>query len=788
MNDEYRFLQGQQLMKNSFYRFFTRPYESEVKTACNYMLTRHFCLVFTVQLMVGCTLLPIIKPIPELASIQNQRAASAEIALAEIEEIDTLIKLDNRLLSEEIEKKLQSHAMSSGRFSFRNLNLNFARQHVSIKTILDIIDAQGNEISALTSGEILLDFNASGLEWLPRFSQLDISSKNFIFDDNSYAEPVEELRLAILQELNSYFTETIIEQKINIIPLNAAPLGEIQVGALLPGFSNSPALQTEALRGVFMIAGSAMLIDSSITAIALDMTFIPDLSTCPADVTVSRAEFAGAVESREPVGILRNIKDAESIGYFYSEISGAQRPLTIIHYWFADGLPVAVEELAVGPSERWRTWSTSGSDNSKTDHLEVLVVEKQSGCILHSQSIRRLESEPIFTLIGETEAKRNFMSFSDEFKARTADFSISGDVPGIALIEVRRQFLRDVLQASLADLDIDAKFDSDALAALNYSARLKMFKTEDTICELSSCPAATVCKTNITQCTRLRDTRDCSSCLFRNPLNNRCVREATDPLCEASRNRQNAKYETERTACIANAEALRLECEELNAQALRSCQMESMFEDSSCELTKANLDALKKMGTIASINALSSASGGLSANFSNFRIKRELTALKLDMTLKSDLRLDGKLNVNPGDIAHPITKCIAAWSAPFKSRFATTPTVNNMLSSFEPLGNTLVANWSGFGLTISTKPTPFESVFVSNPQLLANCKIGLTVRKVEQAVVGQESGFFQGQLDLEIQPLPTKIYLAPATIKFDNNVYSADARISTENLRYDIDG
>ena len=180
-------------MKNCFYRFFTGQPDSEERTVCTYMLTRHFCLVFAVQLMVGCTLLPMVKPIPELASIQSQRAASAEIALAEIEEIDTLIKLDNRWLSDEIENKLREHAISSGQYSFRNLNLNFARQHVSIKATLDISDAQGNVLSAMTSGEVLLDFNAGGLEWLPRFSQLNISSRDFIFNDSSYAEPVDEL-------------------------------------------------------------------------------------------------------------------------------------------------------------------------------------------------------------------------------------------------------------------------------------------------------------------------------------------------------------------------------------------------------------------------------------------------------------------------------------------------------------------------------------------------------------------------------------------------------------------
>jgi len=39
---------------------------------------------------------------------------------------------------------------------------------------------------------------------------------------------------------------------------------------------------------------------------------------------------------------------------------------------------------------------------------------------------------------------------------------------------------------------------------------------------------------------------------------------------------------------------------------------------------------------------------------------------------------------------------------------------------------------------------------------------------------------------LVIQALPTKIHLAPATIEFGNRVYSADAGLSAQQLRFDI--
>ncbi len=354
------------------------------------------------------------------------------------------------------------------------------------------------------------------------------------------------------------------------------------------------------------------------------------------------------------------------------------------------------------------------------------------------------------------------------------------------LIEVRRPFLLAVLQSSLADLNLDASFDSDSLSELQFSAQLQALDSKDIICEHRDCAPAPQCKINLIPCKRLRDTRNCSSCQFRNPLNNRCVSEAIDPLCEASRNRQNARYEAERNTCIAHAENAKRECDLLNAQAFESCQIESGFNESACEGVRAGLKALKKEEPLAQIEARTQTVGSLSVHFSNFLLEGDLQRLKLDLSLQSNFQLTGELNFNPVKETLPLAKCIAAWKAPFKSRFTSTPEINNLLSDLEQSTNMLTANWSGFGVTIETQPSPLESVFVDNPQLLASCNIGLTVSKVESLIEGDDAAFFRGQTELVIQPLPTKIHLGPATIEFGNTVYSADARLSAQQLRYDI--
>ena len=743
-------------------------------------------LIAGLQILTACSVFQKAEPLEELDSLRNQRSVNAMFAVLELEDVDTLIRLNNHRLATHFESVLKSQSELDDSFSIRTIKVSFNSQIIILDSIFNVSDEYGNTITAAATGDILLKYRGKGLEWRPRFRKLQIDATEFDYAGKRYTEADSALVQDVLRRLNSDFAGAVVNDNRNTIPLNPVPLGEIQVGATLPDFTESIAQATQPLRGVFMIAGSSLLIDSTETSIALDMTFIPDLSTCPADVTVSRSVFARDIDSREPVDIARNINSAADVGYFYSEIHGAKKPLTVIHYWFADGMPTTAQELMVGPSERWRTWSSRDTASNDASHWEVLVVEKESGCILASQSIRTFESETLITRVGPAQARQTFAELKEAFGRKTSGFTIVNEPPGIAQIEIRRPFLRDVLQASVADLTIDADFDGSGLSGLQFSAQLRAIDSSQIACERRDCPQVPVCKASLAQCKRLRDTRDCSSCQFRNPLNNRCVSQAVDPLCEAARKRQNARYDEERAACISQAESAKQECDRLNAQVLSSCQIESGLEESTCKSIKTSLQSLSPGAILAHVNAEARPSGTLHANFSHFNIEGDLDGLRLDLSLRSRLQMNGELRFEPTGQSKPLEKCIGAWKAPFRSRFISAPMMHNLVNNFDKASSILTARWSGFGITIDTQPSPLESIFVNSPQLLANCNIGLTVSQVEQAIKGDDADFFRGKTDLTIYPLPTKIHLTPASIGFGTMVYSSDAELSSGHLRYDI--
>jgi len=725
-------------------------------------------------------------PVTDDIVTPNQRAALANLQLARLESSDVLIKLDNGLLAAEITASLQQHLSQSSEFDFQNIKVKFKPQFIQLTTQLKVRDDAGNVLQAVATGEVKLEVSGDRLEWFPAYEQFKVTSSDFTFDQEIYAESVPQLDQQLLMRLNAQLIRSLREDPFNLINLQPVPLGEVEVGARLVSFDNATSVQSAALNGEFFVTGSAVLIEETMTSILLDLSFVPDLAVCPADIRVSRAVFSREIEAREPVDITGNLDSVENMHFFYSEISGASRPMTIIHYWFADGQPVAVKELAVGPSQRWRTWSAREDAIESATHWRVLVVEKESGCILHSKSIRTLDTDNPVTVVNSDLPLDVFAHYLAAFNHKTADFPSHESGQGKVSMHVRREYIGQVFQSAISDLQIETAFDQTDLSATQYASDLLPFDVKDIVCEDQKCSNPLVCSVNVAHCKRLRDTRECSSCLFHNPLNNRCLHTAEDPICVAAKNRQNTIYQQDREACIAAAENSRNDCQQLSAQIAQSCEIETRVEKSACEASKAEINSMKPGSVLARVSADSHVIGQLSMLFSNFKISGDFLQLQQNVTLKSNINIKGQLDFEPDNTDWLLSNCINAWSGPFNNRAISSTPLNSMLTTLDSDDDVFTATWSGIVLPLKMTSSPLESAFVSNPQLLAGCSLGLTVGKVEQAIVGQNADFFTGSLNLIIQPLPTKMKLSSARIQLANQVYVGAAKISEDFVSYEL--
>ena len=642
-------------------------------------------------------------------------------------------------------------------------------------------------MSANLNGDAILTFSGNQLNWLPRFDQLEVLDSGFEFEGQTYSEAKGELEDMLLHRVNSEVADAVIVAGRNVVQINPLRLGQIEVGAALTNFPDVASTKTHALGGVFTVAGSSILVDRGVTSIAADLGFIPNISDCPADLQVSRSTFARQIINREPVGITRLLDEQVAVSHFFTEISGATRPTAVVHYWFADGNPVELEELSVEPSYRWRTWSSMSIDPKLASNWEVIVVEKETGCILHSLAIRTDPAVALTPVLEEPAADpASFSTLREEFEKRVSGFSIQGERPDLALIEIPLHFLKDALHASLKDIQIVVDIDTGDLPAQRLSGNLQPFSVADIHCSKRECVAQRECETGFTQCVRQRDTRDCTTCLFRNPLNNRCINEGIDPICEAARTAQNVRHERARSACLEREAAAGQDCERLRSQEIRSCEIETASERSACEAGREIVRDFSDAGAFAGVFMEMKTNGRFTAVYSDFEIEGDLARIRQNLDFSAALKLSGTIRFAPKTELGPIAACMNAWQKSFDGTVVLPQLANSMIGTIVPTQTALVTTWTGQVVTASISPSPLEALFVENPNLLANCHIGLSVGKVAAAVTGDNSDYVAGRYPLEIQPSPSRIDLATASVAFGDDVFNAMPELSSTHLKYEV--
>ena len=735
--------------------------------------------------MFACAVLDEIQGVVEAPSVENQRASIALSSLHQLQHIDAYIKLDNSPLRDQIRNILHAQASVTGSMEFSRLKVRFARQLVALEASMEISIGPGETINAALTGDVILTFSGNQLIWLPHFNQLNVSDSNFIFENTPYPAATKELEEQLLVQANREIADAVIVLGKNHVQIDPLPLGEIEVGAALTNFDSISSTNSRELGGVFIVAGSSILIEPRLTSIALDLQFIPNFSDCPSDVYVSRSTFAQEIKDREPVGVTRFFDLGEGESHFFTEISGATRSTAVVHYWYADGQPVALEELPVEPSFRWRTWSSKRLDRSLARNWEVIVVEKETGCILHSQAIR---TDPAIKLdMPElAPAQETYEQFRAEFERRVSEFSILEDRPDIALIEVPRPFLNEVLHASVKDLEMVVNLDINQLPTQSLSGSLQPFNADQIFCEERECSAQRECASGFSQCMRHHDTRDCTTCLFRNMLNNRCITEGVDPICEAARTTQNSRYESERESCAELETRTNSNCQRLRTQELRSCEIEAASEQSACESGRETVQEFSASGSFAEIALKLDTSGGLSAIFSDFAIEGDLTNIRLKLGFSAALDLTGSIRFAPRQTLGSLASCMNAWQSSFQGKVVLPQLSTSMIGQIKTTESRLTTDWSGYVITASIKPTPLESMFVDNPNLLADCQIGLTVDKVAEAIDGANRDYLSGAYPFEIQPLQSQINLSKASVSYGELMFEAAPELSPSHLKYDV--
>jgi hypothetical protein len=418
------------------------------------------------------------------------------------------------------------------------------------------------------------------------------------------------------------------------------------------------------------------------------------------------------------------------------------------------------------------------------------VVEKGSGCVLKTMAVvTDNEIDPLpDSDVSTTGSSITFSAYREQFMERTGGFpTMQKDRNRLAAIDVRRGFMTNVLSNALYDVQIVSELNYETGLAEDLSGKLNAFPSSDIQCTARQCDSSSECTINYNNCPLERDTRVCTSCLFRNPLNNRCMSEAEDPICEAARASANDRLAQQRDRCVAIETNARDACETLRRRDLISCQRQSASQRGACEAGRDQLTLTAANGRpLASIDGRARASGSLTFQFSGFRLEGNLQRLRMELGLTGNLAVSGDLSLTPADPQGALTQCLNSWRGPFTSTTPDTQWRNGLVSTLQLGGNELLAEWSGFAQRLTMRPAPFQALFLDNPEALQHCRMGLDIARVVSSVAGEDAEFLLGELELIIQPLPTRIHLLPAFMQIDGQTLTGEPVLGEGFLSYDI--
>lgn len=647
--------------------------------------------------------------------------------LAQLRTVDLHAEVDGTTLVSQVQAALSRAAATGVDLTEPRVTLTDG----AVRVTAEVADPRAGSRQARLEGRLEFGFQDHALTWHVRFDRAAVGT----------------VRREWLDAFNDALHAALDDGGVNRIPLIPSPLARLSARARM---DQPLALTTQGqapLDGIYVLAGLAWLVDGERLRFALDLAFVPSIADCAPSVNLSRNVFAQAIEAREPVQPARLPRQPEDVRHFFTEIGGARAPLTVVHWWFADGQPVAVEELPVEPSARWRTWSSNTVDDPEPRNWNVLVFEKDSGCLLTIAGAR-LDADPDLDDVDPRQVLAAFDRATDALQP-------SGAGPVRAAMSA--SFVREVLSQALRDAQLDLSFDPASAPARQLSGHLAPLDASRVDCGTAQCESSQQCVAELGQCVRQRDNRDCGTCLFRNPLNNRCVNEGEDPVCVASRQTRNARFEREREACIAEQEAARMSCEQRQRREMESCHIEAAAERNACEAAREFLAGYDRRQPFAALTGVANASGRLELVFSEMSLREGGERIEARLALRADLDLDGRLGFEPEGDLGPLQSCISGWQGTFSSRAVTPRRSHRLVVPLAADGLGYVSEWPGFVANGRVNPSPLESALASDPEMLSDCRIKLTAREVARAVAGDSVSLFDGEMEFRVQPGPLRI-------------------------------
>lgn len=675
-------------------------------------------------------------------------------------ETDAVVVIDNQILAKHLRSALTRLNPIEG-LQIRSIDLLFSGQAIGMALTAGQTTTGGEARDVVLEGAIDLSFNGAGITWFPVVHRLTPVVGDAGVDETD-----------LVRRVNSELARQIVLERTNRLGLGLSTPQSLTLGAGLPGLGDVTASQRFVLPGAFTVAASRMAIGPRSTSFALDLEFVEGISHCAPDVSISRSAFTREIVNREPRRIEPRIDAAAAGWHYFTEVSEARRNMTLVHYWFADGRAVGITELPVEPSARWRTWSSLPVSPAIAENIEVFAADRDTGCIL---DVGQIKTAPAGG--GRAEPRESFEEI-------TRSFPSAGKRPRPATVELSRAALAEAVNSATADARFAVRMGLDEPQGRPLAGFISSLVGSDFNCEWRDCSVRTECAVDFSRCQRRQDTRECTTCLFRNPLNDRCVSERVDAGCAARKASLNARYAETWEACMAQEESVQRACQERGQEALEVCERRARQFQSACAVNREALDGHE--GRIADINGEARTTGGVTLVYSGLQAAGDFERLKGQLFVEPDLALSGGLEVSADEALGALGECIDAWDAAFQVRVDRAQPPRRLAGNVYGTDSEFTVAWPGITVPLSLSRGLLEDILENTPEPFAACSIGLEPGQLGARASGEDGLLLRGLLPLDVQPGPASIELPQVTARLAGTDFAGRASARQLHVLYEL--
>lgn len=718
---------------------------------------------------------------PKAEEISQQYAAllEAKTNFNEAADFNLLIHIADHVAKAEIEKSLSN--MQDEFLTLSNLDVRFSNQLVLLRGQFEYNDTIDKTMYAGSfDASVSLAVSGADIVWLPYLRSFELTKAVSTDTDYSSIAPAANAVLSVLMKrINGHINKKLFDADANRIILDIAPFRTFDFNSQATQYEEILEISSSIpLEGVFTISEASLLVDKGGLSVLARIEFGSLETKCRIRRSeefrndplpqIKRSYFSRGIHNQEPTGFDIRFFDDDDALYFFTEVLSKENG-KILHRWRQNGtitdksIPLEFDE--VGDNGGFRTFSKKENFlESNHIYLDVRTLAEDECLLERRTAVRtaRINYSQEELDVSRAAVKDLYKDYKKGFENASSNAFPRLSYAKGTQVAISTSVLASTLNTVLQEPNLVVSFDVT-----------KLIEPETTSSKLvgpfNNPPSHMGCD-DLPNCGQILDRKDC--------------RQNGD--CTPTRDCGGYEWyqAPDKLRCEAEKSGEKFDCERLKSQKKMSCEVEKQAEYQSCQVGRSaqqvSCVAARQIGesifgwdgVYAIVDTYHKAEGGnLLVGIENIKLSPDFRSYDADVLTTAEAQISGKVVWTPANLIGPLV-CLKKWTKPVEFTVYHRQTETNIRNSPVRIEEgeelKIVFATPEVKFDLDAEPSPFEEIFLENPDVASTCLGGLTfaaIKDIHDRLLGKErSSFWTGDFDLKVKQSENEVVIRPIKI------------------------